>query len=288
MGVFKSMDDGLDRWLTRVGYGLNQKYLLYVCAACGQLTGLFFFGAFVAAGFFPPPPPSWTAEQVKEHYVSHQLGMHIGAVLMMCSGMFFIPYVSVISAQMRRIPGVPWILPAMQLCAGAGNVFTFCLPPMVLGVGAYRTDWDPKTYLLMNDMFWLFAVMPFQTFVPVSWTLAYAILLDNREKPLYPKYMALLNFLSPPIFFLGVWVHGVHGGPWGWNGICGFWIPAVFFGATFSGDTYYLFKAISDQFASGDTDEEALSSDYEAPRPIANGKINGSRSALASGPVHLD
>lgn len=290
MGVFKSMDDNLDHGLTRLGYSLNLKYLEYVCASSGLLTGLFFFGAFVAAGFFPPLPPTWTPEEIKDHYVRHQLGMHIGAVLMLISGMFFIPYTAIISAQMRRIPGIPWMLPAMQLAAGAANVFTFCLPAMVLGVGAFRTDWDAKAYQLMNDMFWLFVIMPFQTFVPVSWTLAYAILIDRREKPLYPKYMAILNFFAPPVFFLSIWVHGTKTGPFAWDGIAGFWIPAVFFGAAFAGDTYYLCTAIKHQYEVEGEDDDATSSDCEggAGRRSANVKSNGSRTLTTTGPVHLD
>lgn len=168
MGVFQIIDRGVDQWLTRLGQGLSMKWVQYICAISGVVTGLFFFAGFVASGFIPPPPPTWTPEQVKEHYVSHQLGMHIGAVCLMMSGMCFILYTAVISAQMRRIPNIPWILPSMQLAAGAANVFTFCLPAMVLGVGAYRTDLSPRMFQLMNDMFWLFSIIPFQTFVPVS------------------------------------------------------------------------------------------------------------------------
>jgi hypothetical protein len=247
MVSWKAMSDGTDRYLIRLGQRLSPKHFQYACASCGLLTATFFFSAFVAAGFIPPAKPSWTPEGTKEHYIHHQVGIHVGCVLMMFSGMFFIPYVSVISAQMRRIPNIPWILPAMQLCAGAANVFTFCIPPMVLAVGAYRTDRSPGMFQLLNDMFWLFAVMPFQTFLPVSWALAYAILIDNREKPLYPKAMALLNFLAPLVFWWSLAVHTVYNGPFAWNGALGFWVPGVFFSSTFSGDTWYLFKAIKAQ-----------------------------------------
>ena len=69
---------------------------------------------------------------------------------MIFSGMFFLPYVAVISTQMRRIPDIPWVLPALQLAAGAANVFTFVIPGMVMAVAAYRKDRDPYLVELMN------------------------------------------------------------------------------------------------------------------------------------------
>jgi hypothetical protein len=255
---FQAWGRGLDHLLEDIGQKLSPKYFHYACISSGLLCSAFFFAAFIAAGFIPPISPAWEPERVKEHYIHHQTGMHIAAILMMCAGMFFIPYVAVISQQMRRIPNIPWILPMMQLAAGAANVFTFCLPPMVLGVAAYRTDRSPEMFEFMNDMFWLFAIMPFQTFMPMSWTLAYAILIDKRKQPLYPKYMAVLNFCAPIMFCWGLAVHIVHSGVFSWNGALGFWVPLGFFGATFSGDTYFLFKAVKLQYSEGLSDETSV------------------------------
>lgn len=276
--------NSFDRWLTNFGHRLNAKYFHYACIASGMLCGAFFFAAFIAAGMFPPISPTWSAERVKEHYIHHQTGMHVAVVLMMCSGMFFIPYITVISQQMRRIPNIPWILPMLQLAAGAANVFTFCLPPMVLGVAAFRMDRSPEIFQLMNDMFWLFAIIPFQTFIPVSWTLAYAILIDNRKVPLYPKYMGLLNICAPVMFWWGLGVHVAHTGPFAWNGAFGYWVPSVFFGATFSGDTYFLFKAVKRQYDEPLSDESsALES--EGAASVLKRKEDGTYSA---GVTHVE
>lgn len=278
--ALKAWGDGVDNWLENLGRRMNPKYFHYGCVCCGMLCSLFFFGAFIAAGFIPPISPTWGPERVKEHYVHHQIGMHIGAILMMCSGMFFIPYVAVISQQMRRIPNIPWILTTMQLAAGAANVWTFCVPPMVLAVAAYRMDRTPEMFQFMNDMFWLFATMPFQTFIPVSWTLAYAILIDRRKQPLYPKYMALLNFFAPVMFWWSMGVHIVHSGVFSWNGALGFWLPAVFFGATFSGDTYFMFKAIKLEYEDWESDERSVRDSEEVESSTARKDTRGSSTAI--------
>jgi len=246
--------DSIERHLTRLGTSryLHPRFLKYACASCGLLCGLFFFAAFVAAGFIPPARPWWTAERTSEHYIHHRVGIHTGCVLMVISGMFFLPYLVIVSDQIRRIPNVPWILPALQLASGAGSVFTFIVPGMVLAVGAYRKDRDPALVELMNDMFWLFAIMPFQTFWPMSWSLSYAILIDNREKPLFPKVMAVANFFGPLLFAASFGVHVAKTGPFAWNGGFGFWVPAVAFGLQFCGDTYFLCRAIYREYVEND------------------------------------
>lgn len=276
--------NAFDLWLMNLGHRLNPKYFHYACIASGMLCGAFFFAAFIAAGMFPPIPPTWSAERVKEHYIHHQTGMHVAVVLMMCSGMFFIPYITVISQQMRRIPNIPWILPMLQLAAGAANVFTFCLPAMVLAVAAFRMDRSPEVFQLMNDMFWLFAVTPFQTFIPVSWTLAYAILIDNRKHLLYPKYMALLNFSAPVMYWWSLAVHVAHTGPFAWNGAFGFWVPAVFFGATFSGDTYFLFKAVKREYDESLTDESSALDSEDATSTLKKTE----NEACRTGVMHVE
>jgi hypothetical protein len=98
---------------------------------------LFFFFTFVAAGFLPPARPYWTAEETVAHYTRHLTGIHTGAALMLISGMFYLPLTACISAQMRRIPNLHYVVSAVQLASGAAGIFTFMIPAMILATAAY-------------------------------------------------------------------------------------------------------------------------------------------------------
>jgi hypothetical protein len=65
-----------------------------------------FFLGFVFAGFIPPPSPSRTPAAVAAFYVQHANGVRFGMVLTLVSGMFVMPMVGVISAQIRRMQGM--------------------------------------------------------------------------------------------------------------------------------------------------------------------------------------
>lgn len=236
----------LDHWLHHLATTgpLKPKNIHYGCALCGLISGGLVFAGLISSGFLPPIRPWWPAEQVSEHYETHLVGMHVGSALLMFSGAFFIPFYCAIADQMQRIPDIPWILPQIQLASGTASVIGFLLPGMQLAVASFRKDRDPTVLQLANDSFWIFVLMPFSTFFPLCWSWAYAILLDSRKEPPYPKGMAIANFIVPCMFLWAAAIHTTQSGPFAWNGTLGFWVPLVFFGFQLIGDTYYLLRAI--------------------------------------------
>ncbi|KAH8807538.1 hypothetical protein F5884DRAFT_880682, partial [Xylogone sp. PMI_703] len=178
---------------------------------------------------------------------------------MIFSGMFYLPYTVLMSIQMDRIPGIPRGLSLLQVASGAASIFTFSLPAMVLALAAYRPERPAEMTQLLNDMFWLFAIMPWPTFVTQNWAFACAILLDTRPQPLLPKYMALLNVIAPISFAPSLGLHFVKSGVVAWNGGLGFWTPGVAFSIQFLLDAYCLYRAIGRD----DVEEGSISVDQE-------------------------
>lgn len=251
-----------DRWITRVlSTGLlRPRNIHYLCASGGLFSTIFLFVGFIVADLFPPLGPWWSAERTTEFYVDHQTGMHAASVLIMFSGATFLAYTVIISDQMRKIPNIPWFLPQLQLASGTAASWTLFLPGLLLAVGAFRTDRDPKIIELMNDAFWLITIMPLQPFLPMYWSWIYALLLDNRERRLYPKPVAYFNLFVTVIFFFAMVVHVTKTGPFAWNGVLGFWVPLILFGIQFLGDSYYLTKAVRLDYLEKDSIEESLPS----------------------------
>jgi hypothetical protein len=216
----------------------------YAAIISGLCCPAFFFAGFIATGFIPPLSPSLSAEETAQHYQNHEAGVRVGASLILLSGMFYLPYTALITSQMERIPRVPPGVHFLQLGSGAASVFTFMVPAMILAVIGYRVDRDANTTQMLNDAFWIFAVMPFPSFITQNWAFAYAILCDDRPRPLFPRYVGVINIFAPLTFSPALGLHCVKSGVIAWNGALTFWFPAVCFGLQFGVDSFSLFKAV--------------------------------------------
>lgn len=57
-----------------------------------------------------------------------------------------------------------------------------------------------------------------------NFAFAYAIIIDTRKKPLFPKELAIVNILMPIIFSLATGMHTVYSGPFAWDGVITFYL----------------------------------------------------------------
>lgn len=215
-----------------------------ICAISGIICPLLFFGAFVVAGFIPPLPPGWSPAQIAQHYRDHANGIRLGAAIMLLSGAFNAAYAAVISGQMRRIPKVHPTVINTQSIAGAFACLTFLVPAMFFAVASFRPERPDEWTQLLNDMSWIFLVMPWPPFMAQNFAFAFAIFSDDRPVPVFPRWLAYLNIWTPIIFTPGAILQFFKSGPFGWNGLFVFWIPATVFVIQFVVNTVYLLKAI--------------------------------------------
>jgi hypothetical protein len=239
-----------------------QRVLAWSGVACVSL----FFLAFLIAGFIPPLTPHMSAADVAGHYQDHTTGIRIAGVVMLISSMFYASFTAVISAQMRRIPGIHISATYTQLAAGAFACLTFLIPAMLFEVTAFRPDRDPLTTQTLNDMSWIFLVMPWPPFLVQNWAFAYAILTDPRERPLFPRWLAYLNLWAPIMFSPSVLLPFFKSGPFAWSGIFVIWIPAIVFIVQFFANTAMLLRAIRS--------EERETSPAADPEPSPAGRMS--------------
>ncbi len=217
------------------------------CALAGVVCLVLFFGGFLAAGFLPPMAPSLSAAQVAAHYQQHTTGIRIGAGLIFLSSMFYAAFTAVISGQMRRIPGLHPTVVNAQLVAGAFGCVTFLLPAMLFAVTAFRPERSPDATLMLNDMSWIILVMPWPPFMVQYLSFSFAILSDHRPEPLFPRWLAYFNIWVEGIFTPAILLPFFKTGPFAWNGVFVFWIPATAFSALFVVNVVFLMKAITSE-----------------------------------------
>ena len=216
-----------------------------VCAWSGAICVILFFGAFVVAEWIPPMAPSMTADAVAAFYQQHTIGIRIGGVLMFLSGAFYAVYTAVISAQMARIRNVSRAAVYAQLAGGAFACLTFMVPAMLFLVTAYRPYRLATDTQLFNDMSWLLLVMAWPPFAAQQLSFVYSIFTDHSEQPVFPRWLGFLNIWVVLGFLPATVIAFFYNGPFAWNGLLGFWIPAFVFTIQFSANVTMVLRAIS-------------------------------------------
>lgn len=238
MGLYQKFSAGCDR-LGRSRF-FSPKFFQYGCAASGVICSLFFLLGFVISGLVPPNKPWWNPQETTDFMITHHKRINVGAALIVISGMFYLPLSAAISAQMRRIPNLHYSVSILQVASGAAGVWAFSLPvrfdlpflplkfkrltlvmdyqEILLCVANYDLDRPVDITQALMQLFWLVAFMPWPTFLVQNVAFAYAILTDTRAKPLFPKWMAIVNVITPLCFVPASAMGVTRRGPLSWNG----------------------------------------------------------------------
>lgn len=201
------------------------------CAWAGIVSlVLFVVGLWPVAQFFPPHPPSASANEIAAIYQLHPDQIKIGLVLLVVSATLYGPFCVAITLQMKRIEGEFPAMALTQLVMAAVNVVILMLPMLIFMTIAFRPDRTPELSQLLNDFGWLLFIMPFGPACVQSVVIGLTILSDRREQPVYPRWVAFVNFWIAVLFLPGALVPFFKHGPFAWNGLFGWWIPASIFG----------------------------------------------------------
>jgi len=245
------------------------------CAMGGpMMIGLYLIGFICIARFIPPPSPALTGEQLVAMYTERALPIRIGLWIACLAAAFLGPYFAVISTQMRRIEG-PHSAPlaSTQVTLGVLAIFEFILPQMLWQTAAYRAGRSPDSVQTLTDAGWLCYIGITSTFLVQLSAIGVAILLDRRERPLFPRWVGYYSIMTGMMIMPGSLCVFFHEGPFIWSGLFGWWIPLIAFSGWFPVMTWALWTAI------GAPDERgtALSAD-----PDVRAELDELRAELAA------
>lgn len=224
----------------------------YYCAASGILSSLLFGAGFLAADFLPADRPYWTAEETARHFQVHTHRVRIGASLIALSALFYMPFCAAISSQMRRVPNLHYVVQQLQLSAAAAGLWTFTLPGIILATTSYRPERNPEITQALNDFFWICTLMPWQTFMVQNFCFSYAIIIDQRKKPLFPKELALYNMIVPFFWTGSTGIQFSKYGAGAYNGAISFWMLGITFCLQLVIDAIFLIRAIHSEPEGGE------------------------------------
>lgn len=221
-----------------------------LCIWCGLVFGnLFFIGVYLLA-FFPPPPATLTGEEfiasIQNNLLLAKLGIISGLWATFCS----IAWNSVIALHVARAEGFK--APLMAIVSFGGgmlNSVAFMLVFVLFAPAVFRLERDPELVRLMVDFSWLLAIIVFSGFVIQCLANGMGGLLDKREQPVFPRWVCFFLFWIAILSTPGVLALYFKTGPFSWNGILTFWIPATAFGVYLVVMTIVLLKAAKGHMA---------------------------------------
>lgn len=222
-----------------------------LCAWCGFLCPIVMFtGLWPLANFFPPPSPGDSAEVIVNLYTEHLTGIRAGMIFFMVSAALYGAFSAAIAAQMRRMEcrETP-VLTYTQLAAGIASIWLFLLPGLIFSVAAFRPERSPDVTQALNDIGWFTFVMPFTLGFMQNLALGFAILGDKRPEPVMPRWVGYFNLWIALLFIPACLLTFFKSGPFAWDGLLAFWIPAGVFGGWFFLIALMVLRGIRQQAA---------------------------------------
>jgi hypothetical protein len=210
------------------------------------LTAFLFF-----AGFIPPSDPSDTAADTHDLYAGSHTAIKLGMVIAMVGSVLLTPWGVAISGQVRRIRGAR-ALADTQMLSSALGALTFVIP-ITLWIGAaYRYDErGPDVTQTLHDIGWLqFVCVVWVVFVQMI-AIGWAILLDDAEDPVLPRWVGYLNLWAAAGVVPAGFVPFFWDGPFAWNGAIGFYVPLTSFCGWMLVTSWSVFVAVNKQVHDG-------------------------------------
>ncbi|MET0545382.1 MAG: hypothetical protein ABWZ40_03645 [Caulobacterales bacterium] len=216
-----------------------------LCVWSGPIFIILFFAALLCAGFIPPSAPQSTPAEIAAMYREHTLPIRLGMALQIVAAGFQFPFVAVISNQLSRIGPHARTMSYMQLGAGSAGVLLFIVPPLFWSVAAFRPEARSEELIyLLHDLGWMFFIVPFVVAFFQLLAMAAAMLMDQAPQPIFPRWLGYANAWIATLLAPGLAAIFFKTGPFAWNGIFVFWLPATVFGAWFVAMTMALLSAI--------------------------------------------
>lgn len=228
-----------DRFLLRAGVWSGLAYLL-----------VFGAGWMVLARFFPPLDPSLGADAVAERFREDHLALTLAAVCIMVSTVVVLPASALIVRVVALIErGVGMLTLMMGFTLACFLVLNF-YSGFSFATAAFRTERSPEIVQYASDWGFLQFMGGIPMFLMVWVLLAYAVLVtDSREDPVLPRWVGYVNLWIAVLYLPELLVFFFKTGPFAWDGVVGFWIPAVLFIAFFAASPFVLRPVVRRHFS---------------------------------------
>jgi len=200
-------------------------------AIAGPVTFQLSFVGLIAAHFLPPIAPMTSVNDVVAHYTTYATGIRLCAISMLFLLTGLLAQYTCLSDQMKTIQSpaaTAWA--GLQVTLGGISLVPFYGTAIAWALASYRVDRFPEITLTLNDVGWFCLVMPVAPAFLQLLSVGFAVLSDQGATPRFPRWYGFLSLWAGILFLTGLLVPFFKTGPFAWNGILAFWLPAVVFG----------------------------------------------------------
>lgn len=185
--------------------------------------------SFLLLGFIPPLPAALDANEVARYYDENRLVIRIGGTLVMQASVLMMLWIAAISMQLRRIEVGPPILSTLQAIFGSCGNFLFIFVAAAWSLAAFRPEREATEIQALNDLGWFLLLMPATLLTAQALAIGLVVLLDQREKPLFERWVGYFNIWIAILFLPGALITFFKTGPFSWDGVLVFWLALTLF-----------------------------------------------------------
>jgi len=219
-----------------------------LCVWSGPVfLGFFFIGMVVVAQLLPPPSAAASAQTIAAFYGARTGEIRAGLLIALTSCAFYLPWVAIVSAHMKRIENVSPALVIIQALGGAVGTIAFMVPILIWLTASFRPERDPEITRTLNDLGWVIFTIGYPPFEAQLVSFALAVIGDKAQKPVLPSWVGYLALSTGVSFFPAVLITYLKTGPFSYTGFIGLWLPLIMFGAWLCALTILLLKATREE-----------------------------------------
>lgn len=184
----------------------------------------------IMGGFIPPPSPMDSGQQIAQRFNSDRGSIRMGCLLMIVCFPLWSTFAGALTAWIRRMErGYRGFTYSSVIIAGGASL-VFLLIPMTWAVASFRPDGiDPDITRALNDWTWYIFLYTWPPFALWMVLIGIAVLTDRNNPPLFPRWVAFLNFWLAILMVPGGMIAFFKKGPFAFNGVFAFWVVMIAF-----------------------------------------------------------
>jgi hypothetical protein len=207
-----------DRTLLRIGTWAGLTYLL-----------VFGLGWLLLARFLPPISPSDSAAQVADRYADLHWQLMVAGVAIMVSTVLLLPLGALAVLLVQRIERSFGMLTLMMAFVMTTFMVLNFYTGLAFNAAAFRVDRPAELVQALNDLGFMQFMGGTPLFLAIWGVLAWAILITQPKSgvEVFPRWVGYVNLLVVICYLPEILIYLLKSGPFAWDGIVGFWIPAV-------------------------------------------------------------
>jgi hypothetical protein len=216
---------------------------IVVSAWSVQVAMLLMFGAMICWQVLPPPSPTLPIEEWAYHFKDNATGAFVGSMAMCLGTTLFFVFFGGLFACLKRMEGKTTPFTDALIMIMPFGFFPLFAMLIFVVEAAYRPEMSIETAAMLGDLSILMLVMP--GFVGlVQWVLTGVIVLrDINPEPIFPRWVGYANIWVGLLSMPGSFIPFFKSGPFAWNGIFAFWVPAIVFGVMLTILMWAMLKA---------------------------------------------